>query len=52
MSKKIKVEIKVTNEYGQESIETYHGDYDTLHGNEWDEITRGLLDEAVSTKEL
>lgn len=50
MTDKIKVEIKVTNKYGQESIETYQRDYDSLHNEEWNEIVRLLLDETVSEK--
>ncbi len=49
---KLKVEIKVTNEAGQEIGDTWQHDYDSLHNEEWNEIVRGLLDEAISEKEI
>lgn len=50
--KQITVEVKVTNQFGQESVETFKGDWEKLHNNEWNEITRLLIDEAVSEKEF
>ncbi len=52
MNDKITVEIKVTNSAGSESTDTWHGNYDKMYNNEWEEITRGLIDEAVYPKEL
>lgn len=53
MDKKINVEIIVTNEFGQQYSEMFRSDkYDKIYNTEWSEITRGLIDEAVSTKEL
>jgi len=53
MEKKINVEIIVTNEFGQKYSEIFRSDdYDNIYNNEWDDITKGLIDEAVSTKEF
>lgn len=52
MSKKITVEIKVVNESGQESIETFKGSYEKLLNNEWGEIVSNLIDESISEKEF
>lgn len=46
------VEIKVTNKFGQELGDKWHGEYDHLHNEEWSEIVRGLLDEAISEVEF
>lgn len=52
MEKKLKVKIVVINSSGQEIGDSWAGDYDSLHNEEWSEITRGLLDEAISEKEF
>jgi hypothetical protein len=52
MENKLKVKIVVINSIGQEIGDSWSGDYDSLHNEEWNEITRGLLDEAVSSREL
>ena len=49
MSKTIQVILEVNG-----VVETYEGDYDTLHNNPWDEIVRNKLDyeqEAVERRE-
>jgi hypothetical protein len=49
---KITVEIKVVNKDGEESTQTFVGTYGQLHNNDWNEITRLFIDEAVSEKEF
>lgn len=49
---KITIEIKVTNQYGQEFSDKWVGEYDKVYNNEWDEITKGLIDESTSQKEF
>jgi len=48
----ITVEITITNEFGQQYGDVWKGKVDTVRNNEWDEITNGLIDEALSTKEF
>ena len=49
MNKEITIVLEVNG-----VVETYEGDYDTLHNNPWDEIVRNKLDyeqEAVERRE-
>ena len=49
MNKEITIVLEVNG-----VVETYKGDYDTLHNNPWDEIVRNKLDyeqEAVERRE-